>query len=94
MRLWMGAGSLPEIWELEEQISIQTQLNKEQLEKNNELKADVSELSKDDTAIEDHARSELGMIKKSETFYQVILREDHPKPLAVIPEGKSKKHVE
>lgn len=94
LRLWVGAGSLPEIWELEAQIARQTELNKKQLSMNDELQADLTELSKDDAAIEDHARSELGMIKKGETYYQVILRNDETSPLAVMPEKKPKTHAE
>ena len=94
LRLWIGAGSLPEIWELEGQIARQTQLNDEQARRNEELQADVSELSRSDNAIEDHARSELGMIKKNETFYQVILRKDEPAPLKVVPVDKPANHVE
>ena len=94
VRLWVGAGSLPEIWELEKQIAEQSRQNNEQTSRNNELQADVSELGKSDAAIEDHARSELGMIKKNETFYQVILREDQPEPLNVEPEQDAKDNVE
>ena len=34
------------------------------------------DISRDDAVIEDRARSELGMIKRGETFYQVILNSD------------------
>ncbi|MEZ5480470.1 MAG: septum formation initiator family protein [Thiolinea sp.] len=95
MRLWAGAGSFPEIWELKEQIAEQTRFNQEQAERNERLEADVAELSKDDAAIEDHARSELGMIKRNETYYQVILREDEQAPpLLVDPDEKTGAHVE
>ena len=96
VRLWVGAGSFPEIWELEEQIARQTQQNEEQAERNKELQADVSGISQSGlTTIEDHARNELGMVKKNETFYQIILREDAPsEPVPMIPEGKPANHVE
>lgn len=94
VRLWVGAGSFPEIWELEEQIARQTRQNEEQTERNKELEADVSGISKSGlTTIEDNARNELGMIKKNETFYQIILQEDSA-PVPVIPEGKPANHVE
>lgn len=35
------------------------------------LRADITALKRG-TAIEDHARSELGLIKKGETFYQFV----------------------
>ncbi len=86
IRLWTGVGSFPEIWELEEQIAQQKKANEEQSQLNTQLRSDVTELGKNDEAIESHARSELGMIKKNETFYQVIMREDKPKPLTIAPE--------
>ena len=96
VRLWVGAGSFPEIWELENQIARQERQNKEQAERNDELEADVSGLSRSGRkVIEDHARNELGMVKKNEIFYQIILREDEPaEPVPVIPEGKPANHVE
>ena len=95
VRLWVGAGSFPAIWELEEQIANQTRQNEAQAERNNELQADVAGLtSRGRTAIEDHARNELGMIKKNETFYQIILREGKSESVPVIPEGKPANHVE
>lgn len=95
MRLWMGAGSFPEIWELEEQIARQTRLNEEQAARNEALQDEVTGLSKSGRAtIEDHARNELGMVKKDETFYQIILREDAPEPVPEVPAGKPADHVE
>lgn len=85
IRLWTGAGSFPAIWELDEQIAQQKNSNKEQLQLNTQLQSDVTELGKNDEAIESHARSELGMIKKNETFYQVIMQEDKQKLLMVAP---------
>ncbi len=86
VRLWTGVGSFPEIWELEGQIAQQKKANEEQSQLNTQLRSDVTELGKNDEAIESHARSELGMIKKNETFYQVIMREDKPKPMTIAPE--------
>ena len=98
VRLWVGAGSLPEIWDLEAQIARLTRLNEEQEALNRQLQSDVTELAKDDSAIEDHARSELGMIKDGESFYQIILREDAPQLIDQIsntpkPAGEGE-HVE
>nr|CAA6807844.1 MAG: Cell division protein FtsB [uncultured Thiotrichaceae bacterium] len=90
VRLWAGAGSFPEIWELENQIAQQKSQNDEQVQMNNQLQSDVTELGKNDEAIEDHARSELGMIKKTETFYQVIMQEDKQQLLIVEPTDKEK----
>ena len=93
-RLWFGTGSYPEIWELQQQIKDQSRLNAEQEARNKRLEADVVDLTRDDATIEDHARSELGMVKKGETFYQVILKDDgSEQPLVTVPEP-AEKHVE
>jgi cell division protein FtsB len=71
-RLWVGEGSLAEVNNLQQEIS---QLQKELVElreRNHALQAEVEDLRSGQTAIEERARSELGMIKEGETFYQVI----------------------
>ncbi|MEN9500813.1 MAG: hypothetical protein RI964_98 [Pseudomonadota bacterium] len=85
LRLWVGPGSYPDIWNLQEQIEAQNFANDQQAERNRKLQMDVNGLSKDDVAIESHARSELGMVKPNETFYQVILKTDLAAPVTVLP---------
>ncbi|PIE00587.1 MAG: hypothetical protein CSA79_03190 [Thiothrix nivea] len=85
-RLWVGTGSFPEIRELEEQIARQAAENEEKQRRNQQLESDLNALGKSDVAIEGHARSELGMIKKNETFYQVIMRKDKQNLLLSTPE--------
>ena len=75
-RLWVGEGSLAEVNNLKQEIS---QLQKEMVglrERNRALQAEVGDLRGGQTAIEERARSELGMIKEGETFYQVIAPSD------------------
>jgi cell division protein FtsB len=75
-RLWVGDGSLAEVNNLQQEIS---QLQKEMVglrERNRALQAEVEDLRSGQTAIEERARSELGMIKEGETFYQVIAPSD------------------
>ncbi|MBT3010373.1 MAG: cell division protein FtsB [Candidatus Thiodiazotropha sp. (ex Lucina aurantia)] len=75
-RLWVGEGSLAEVNNLKQEIS---QLQKELVglrERNRALQAEVEDLRSGQTAIEERARSELGMIKEGETFYQVITPEE------------------
>lgn len=76
VRLWVGPGSYPDMQRLEEKIAQQNAANDEQAEVKRRLQMDVVGLSKDDEAVEEHARSELGMVRQGETFYQVILRAD------------------
>ena len=78
-RLWVGQGSSPDIWYLEKQIDIQNEANDQQSEKNRQLEAEVTDLQSGDDAIEEYARDELGMIRKGEKFYHVILNDKKPK---------------
>lgn len=96
LRLWVGPGSYQEIWRLQEQIEMQNAANDQQAERNRKLQLDVTALAKDDEAIEGHARSELGMVKKDETFYQVILQTDQHDNAdnLVQPIAKPKPYVE
>ena len=58
--------------ELEEEIeTVQNEVNTLQ-ERNKALNAEVMDLKKGIEAIEERARSEMGMIKKDEIYYQVI----------------------
>lgn len=71
-RLWIGDGSLLEVHRLQSQVEEQQQKNEKLRERNRTLEADVKDLKKGIKAIEERARSELGMIHKDETFFQAI----------------------
>ncbi len=71
-KLWVGQGSLAEVARLKQAIEQQTANNAEQRERNDALDAEVQDLKKGVEAIEERARSELGMIKKDEIFFQII----------------------
>jgi cell division protein FtsB len=71
-KLWLGDGGIPEVLELEREIdTVQHEVNKLQ-ERNQALDAEVMDLKKGIEAIEERARSELGMIKQDEIYFQVI----------------------
>jgi len=72
--LWLGEGSLPQTWELQREIELMRQHNEAMIEENRVLAAEVADLKRGGQAIEERARSELGMIKQGEVFYQVIER--------------------
>jgi cell division protein FtsB len=60
------------VLELEQEIdTVQSEVNQLQ-ERNKALDAEVMDLKKGIEAIEERARSEMGMIKKDEIYYQVI----------------------
>ena len=70
--LWIGEGSLRTAWLLQEDITTQKKENKKISQRNESLVAEVKDLKKGDAAIEERARNELGMIKKGETYIQVV----------------------
>jgi len=63
---------MTEVHHLEKQISQVTQENQSLKERNLSLTAEVHDLKQGQEAIEERARSEMGMIKYDETFYQII----------------------
>ncbi len=71
-RLWVGDGSLAEVWDLYRRVEAQKQENQRLRERNQALEAEVQDLKQGLEAIEERAREELGMIKDGEIFYQVI----------------------
>lgn len=71
-RLWVGDGSLAEVWRLHKAVQEQREENKNLRDRNEALEAEVRDLKTGSEAIEERARSELGMIRDGETFYQVV----------------------
>jgi cell division protein FtsB len=70
--LWVGEGSLATVWRLQQSIDKQNQENKLLVERNKALEAEVLDLKQGKDAIEERARSDLGMIKKGETYIQIV----------------------
>jgi cell division protein FtsB len=73
-KLWIGNGSFGEVYRLDRAIVAQEKENAVARERNLALQAEVDDLKHGMDAIEERARSELGMIKKDETFFRVIDR--------------------
>jgi len=63
---------MTEVHHLKEQISQIKQENDQLNERNLSLAAEVLDLKQGQDAIEERARSEMGMVKYDETFYQII----------------------
>lgn len=73
-KLWVGNGSFAEVYRLDQAITAQQQENAAFKERNLALEGEVNDLRHGMDAIEERARSELGMIKENETFFRVIDR--------------------
>ncbi|MDO8294366.1 MAG: cell division protein FtsB [Gallionella sp.] len=70
--LWLGKGSWLKVWDLNRQVEAQQQVNQQTRARNALLDAEVRDLKQGTEAIEERARSELGMIKRGEVFFQII----------------------
>ncbi len=79
-RLWVGEGSLAEVYNLREEIKQHQSELAGLRQRNSALQAEVRDLKRGIDAIEERARSELGMIKEGEVFYQIIEKKGDKKP--------------
>ena len=70
--LWLGKGGALRVWEMERQIEVQRESNSKLQVRNAALDAEVRDLKQGLEAVEERARSELGMIRKDEIFFQVL----------------------
>ena len=71
-RLWVGENSLAHIVRLQQDISVQERANQRLKDRNQVLANEVAALKSGLDAVEERARTDLGMIKENETFFMVI----------------------
>src|ERR1043166_6926497 len=71
-RLWLSDDGVRELTRLKAEVAAQRAQNEQLIERNKQLAAEVRDLKSGFTALEERARSDLGMIARNETFYQVI----------------------
>src|ERR1700734_1341942 len=84
-RLWISDQGNREVWRLGRAVEAQAAANDEQRERNRQLLAEVTDLKVGLTALEERARSELGMVGNSETFYQIVTPATPVAPAPVAP---------
>jgi cell division protein FtsB len=77
-RVWLSADGVRELDRLEGAVATQRSENEQLTERNRQLAAEVRDLKSGMAALEERARSDLGMIASHETFYQVV----PPRPAA------------
>jgi cell division protein FtsB len=79
MKMWFGEGGFRDVQRLAVRVEEQARENEILAQRNLELQAEVEDLRQGLQAIEERARSELGMVKEDEQFYQVVPgRKDDP----------------
>ena len=71
-RLWIADGGVIDSRRLQREVDKQAADNTQLQQRNAVYQAEVADLHNGGAAIEAHARSELGMIRKGESFYLVV----------------------
>jgi cell division protein FtsB len=71
-QLWYGRGGIGDLAELHSARDAQSLENRRLQERNRALEAEVADLKSGLEAIEERARTEMGMIREDEVFYQII----------------------
>ena len=71
-KLWVADGGLGDVWRIGREVEAQKLTNAQLRERNQALEGEVEDLKQGLEAIEERARSELGMIRNGETFYQIV----------------------
>ena len=70
--LWFGKGGWLKVWDSDRQVEEQKRINQKTQPRNVVLDAEVRDLKQGTEAIEERARSELGMVKRNEVFFQIV----------------------
>ena len=70
--MWLGKGGWLRVWETDRLVSSQYDTNGKLRARNGALDAEVRDLKQGLDAVEERARSELGMIRQDEIFFQVM----------------------
>ena len=71
-KLWLGERSIRVLKSLEAELALQLEHNESLESRNAKIETEIMNLKNGLEAVEERARSELGMIKKDELFYQLI----------------------
>jgi cell division protein FtsB len=72
VKMWFGEGGYRDVKRLTVRVEEQARENEALALRNRELQAEVEDLRQGLHAVEERARSELGMVKENEEFYQVV----------------------
>ena len=70
--LWLGKGSWLRVWEVDQTLRAQRATNQRLQSRNAVLDAEVRDLKQGIEAVEERARSELGMVRQDEIFFQIL----------------------
>ncbi|HKF96945.1 MAG TPA: cell division protein FtsB [Steroidobacteraceae bacterium] len=90
-RVWFSEDGVRQLARLQQAVAAQRAENGQLEERNHQLAAEVRDLKTGLDALEERARSDLGMIARNETFYQVVTAPT-PQPAARTPTRTAAAH--
>ena len=71
-RLWFESGGIRDMVKFKKMLAVQTEENDKLRKRNEKLMSQIRRIQNNQDAAEARARSELGMVKQGEVFYQVV----------------------
>ncbi|KGM28889.1 cell division protein FtsB [Photorhabdus luminescens] len=71
--LWLGKNGIHDYVRVKNDVAMQERNNSKLKVRNDQLSAEIDDLTGGQEAIEERSRNELGMIKPGETFYRLIV---------------------
>lgn len=83
--LWLGKGGWLRVWDLSRQLDVALVKEQELRARNAKLASEVQDLKEGTGAIEERARYELGLVRDSEIFVQVLDGKDKQQVAGVKP---------
>ena len=85
--MWLGKGGWLQVREFDRGLAAQKEANAKLKQRNDALDADVRDLKTGFEAIEERARSELGMVKQDEVFFQLqqVAEQSRENPATISP---------
>lgn len=86
--LWMGRGGWFAVWDLQTQVASQKSINDGLRARNQALDAEVVDLREGTAAAEEKARAELGMMRQTEIYVQILPPDVNPPELKAQAKGK------
>ena len=84
-RLWLSDDGVREVAQLRQSVATQKAENERLADRNRQLAEEVRDLKVGFSALEERARSELGMVADNETYYQVVPGAKSPVPTPAVP---------
>lgn len=70
--LWLGKNSIHDYVRVKDDVDIQQENNAKLKARNEQLFAEIDDLTSGQGAMEERARNELGMVKPGESFYRLV----------------------